>query len=312
MRCALVVGIALAAAISTSSARADGLPVVDIDVGPSGVVDLAGNARYVALPAGRHTLVARIERNGGRVAGFRQLARSFTLPAVAYDGSAAGISADSRVLVLITPRPSFPRARTTFAVIDARTLKLRKTLTLVGDYSFDALSPDGRWMYLIRYTSPQDALQYEVVALNVRSGRLAEPIVDPREPDEQMNGRPLTRAASTDGRWAYTLYEGSEHPFVHALDTAKRDARCIDLDWLTGRKDLGALRFALRHDGPELAVRTANGEAVAVVDTETFGAARPRAAVIASWPKIAVSSALLLGVFFGATYVLAVRVRATR
>ena len=37
-------------------------------------------------------------------------------------------------------------------------------------------------------------------------------------------------------RGPYTLYEGTEHPFVHALDTIHRDACCIDLDWLHGRK----------------------------------------------------------------------------
>jgi hypothetical protein len=310
MRGVLVLGVVLAAGILAATARADGLPVVDVDVGPSGVVDSTRNVRYIALSLGRRTLVGRIERNGGRVVAYRQLRGSFTLPAVAYDGSAAGLSGDGRSLVLITPRPGFPRPTTKFAVLDARKLKLQKTLTLPGDYSFDALSRNARWMYLIRYTSTADPLQYEVVALDLRSGRLAaRPIVDPREPDEQMNGHPLTRATSSDSRWAYTLYEGTEHPFVHALDTARRDARCIDLDWLTGRKGLWALRFAVSDDGRDLIVQTPKGDAVAVVDTETFEAARPSSAGFVSWPKTALSSLALVLVLSGLVYVVRARMR---
>ena len=135
------------------------------------------------------------------------------------------------------------------------------------------MSPDGRWLYLIQYTSPDDPLQYRVRALDSRSGRLdPKPIVDPREPGEAMNGHPLTRATSPDGRWAYTLYDGTEHPFVHALDTANRSARCIDLDWLHGRKDLWAMRFAVSPDGGELRVHSGE-KTVALVDTGTWAAA---------------------------------------
>ena len=45
-----------------------------------------------------------------------------------------------------------------------------------------------------------------------------------------MGGEPVARASSTDGRWAYTLYaRRGDEPFVHALDTVKREAFCIDL-----------------------------------------------------------------------------------
>jgi hypothetical protein len=87
-----------------------------------------------------------------------------------------------------------------------------------------------------------------------------------------MNGHPLTRATSPDGRWAYTLYEGTEHPFVHALDTANRSARCIDLDWLHGHKDLWGMRFAVSSGGDELRVRSGR-DTVAVVNTRTWAAA---------------------------------------
>lgn len=264
--------VAVLAGIATGTAQADGLPVVDNQIGADGVTAPGGEHRFVTLAAGKNTVVARIERGSGIVRQSRVLGEPLTIPAVAYDGSTAGLSADGSSLVLIVPRPSFPRATTTFAFLNVRTLAVKRRLTLTGDFSFDAMSPDGRWLYLIQYTSAVDPLQYRVRALDSVTGRLLpKPIVDPREPGEAMNGTPLTRAMSPDGRWAYTLYDGTEHPFVHALDTTGRSARCIDLDWLHGRKDLWQLRFSMSDDGRELSVR--NGKkTVAVVDTRTFAA----------------------------------------
>jgi hypothetical protein len=65
-------------------------------------------------------------------------------------------------------------------------------------------------------------LQYRGRAGDARTGRLQpKPIVDPREPGEAMNGNPLTRAVSPDGRWAYTAPYGwmwvSDEPFGWAV-----------------------------------------------------------------------------------------------
>ena len=185
---------------------------------------------------------------------------------------------------------------------------MRSRLTLGGIYAFDALSPDGSWLYLIHHTSRTDPLAYEVVALDLRTGRLdSRPIVDPREPNEKMNGHPVTRATSSDGRWAYTLYKGRDHPFVHALDTARRAARCIDLDWLHGGKELWTLRLASRDESHELAVKQPRGDAVAVIDTGTFEARRPEASGVGSWPKTGLSLLGLLAAAGALVYVVRAR-----
>ena len=45
-----------------------------------------------------------------------------------------------------------------------------------------------------------------------------------------MGGQPVVRASSAAGRWAYTLYaRRGDELFVHALDTVKREAFCVDL-----------------------------------------------------------------------------------
>ena len=70
-------------------------------------------------------------------------------------------------------------------------MRIRRRFALKGDFSFDALSPDARTMYLIRYLSPRDATRYEVRAYDLRRQRLLEkPIVDPREPGRRMDGWP--------------------------------------------------------------------------------------------------------------------------
>ena len=85
----------------------------------------------------------------------------------------------------------------------------------------------------------------------------------------------LTRAPSPSGRWAYTLYDGAGGtPFIHALDTSKRQARCIDLPMLTGRQDLSQMRIAIASDRAELTVGTA-GQKLAVVDTTGLRASAP-------------------------------------
>jgi len=284
----LALASALAAAAATpSAAAADGLPANGVDAAP--VSAPGGGVEYLTKRVGRGTgaarptlLVAR-ERGGERVLGKLRVPGIFAVPAVAYDGSPSGLSADGRTLILIRPRRGFPRSATTFAVLDARRLRPRRLFRLRGDYSLDALSPHGALMYLIQYVSRRNPNHYVVRAYDLRARRLlSEPVVDPREGSEPMNGLPVTRATSPDGRWAYTLYDGAEHPFIHALDTERRKAVCIDLLSLTGRKGgLWGLRLDVGPGGSPLRVEAGN-RVLARVDTRTFrvtepGARRPAA-----------------------------------
>jgi hypothetical protein len=277
MRALVLLAAAATALAVTATAGADGLPVLGIDVGGQGVTSPGSPDRFVTMSDGGSTLVERIARNGGRIRGWQRIAGNFTIPAVAYDSSASGLSADGRTLVLIQPRQAFPRARTTFALLDARKLVLERTFTLRGDFSFDAISPKGRKMFLVNYTSPADPTRYTVRAYDLRAGALvAAPVIDPAEQDpDKMRGSPATRMLSADGRWAYTLYDGGGgEPFVHALDTATSRAHCIDLPMLAG-KNVELMRFT-RGSGSEIRIG-ANGVQLAVVNTSTFTASVPSA-----------------------------------
>jgi len=275
-------------ALVPASAAADGLPAVGIDARPLSVP--GGQLDYTTKRAGRDTRLVEGARYGGPVRA-RRLTGAFSIPAVAYDGSASGLSADGRRLVLISPRRRYPRRRTTFAVVDTKTLRVRRHIALKGDFSLDAISPDGRVMYLIEYSS-RDITDYAVRAYDLRSGRLfREPVVDPSEPDEPMTGVPVTRAATRDGRWVYTLYDRRTHPFVHALDTERRRAVCIDLDQL--RKAWGA---TLDLHGDRLDVVDDSMRVVARIDTRTHTLIQPGGEHDAgtSWLPIALPTAALL------------------
>ena len=266
-----VVALAVACA-AAATARADGLPVLGIDAGSTGIATTDGASRYVTLPTGAGSVVARVAQDGGRVVASRTLPANFTIPAVAYDGTASGLSGDGATLVLISPRVGFPRARTPLIALDTRNLRTRRLVNLRGDFSFDAISPDGTRIYLIRYLSKRDPTRYQVRSYDLPTRRLlADPIVDPNEPGEPMQGTPVTRAMSPDGRFAYTLYDRPAGiPFVHALDTAAGRARCIDLTALAHRLT-SAMRLTVSADGAGLTVLD-GGEPAAEIDTTTYQA----------------------------------------
>ncbi len=270
--------------VAVPAAHADGLPVLGIDVGASGVAAPSGDSRYVTLPAKQSpaiqsgTVVARVRRYGGQVLASRLVPGNFTIPAVAYDSSASGLSGDRRTLVLIEPRRAFPRRETTLLVLGAPYLQTRKLVHLRGDFSFDAISPDGKRLFLIQYTSPNDPTRYRVRAYDVTAARLvSHPVTDPHETSDKMRGNPLSRATSADGRFAYTLYNGGGNaPFIHALDTAKATARCIDLDALAG-KNLSRPRLRMSVDGTSVAVRD-GARTLLSLDTSTLVVRAPELA----------------------------------
>jgi len=290
--------VALAAlalmALLPASAAADGLPAVGIDARPLSAP--GGDVEYTTGRAGADTRLIESARYGGPLRR-RTLRGSLSIPAVAYDGSPSGLSADGRTLVLISPRTRYPRRRTAFAIVDARGLDVSRRIHLRGDFTFDALSADGRVMYLIKYSS-RNFSNYSVRAYDLGARRLLpEPVVDPREADEPMTGAPVTRVSSADGRWAYTLYDSSPHPFVHALDTARRTAVCIDLDGIRG----GMWGATLQLRGPTLTVVGRRDRVLATIDTRTHrrtADSEPAAEDAGtSWLPIAVPAAavLLLG-----------------
>jgi hypothetical protein len=245
---------------------------------------------YVAIAAGRDTAVRRVRHGGGKVDRSIRLAGRFGVAGAATDGSTTGLSADGRTLVLAGIVTAYPQRRTTLVVLDTGRLVARARIVLPGYYTVDAISPTGRWLYLIHYVSPHDPTRYEVRAYDVRGQHLVrQPVVDPRDHGEAMLGVAVTRAMSADGRWAYTLYDrpGST-PFIHALDTEQRRAACVDLPAIS-EQDVFSSRLTLANGGGTLRVEYA-GLPLAIVNTRTFAVGTPGAGPLRSAARRAIST----------------------
>jgi hypothetical protein len=250
--------------------------------------------RYVVLsPRTRHplTVVERIDMRDSTIDRWWHLRGTYYLPAVASDGTAAGF-ADGRLVLTTSPR-RYPPKRTGFAILDTR-LFLRHPQTgqaphhaitrfsLRGGYGFDAISPDASTMYLIHnFFDRRRRGGYEVRALDMATGRLRPgAIVDPAEPDERMQGSPVSRVAGVDGRWAYTLYAGGEEIFLHALDTVRGRAVCVDLPQLEDLREPFGLRLSLDEASGEIVVRSRDTKDAPAgpllrIDTKTFAVHQP-------------------------------------
>jgi len=261
--CAAVVGCAIGA---TTAASAGG-PSPGIGQGQQSLT--RGNERYISVPARGRTSVKVISRNDGRVIRFMNLEGTWGIPVVAFDGTTEGFLPDGRTLLLAQPLYSGQTLRksTSFALVDIRRMKLLRTIHMRGAFAFDALSPDGRYLYLVEYMSSGSPL-YRVRAYDLAKGRLLAKIVaDRRSWETGMQGSPVSRLWK-DG-WAYTLYGGGARPFIHALDTRHVEAVCIDMPWQTSPNRL--FDYRLRTDGHgHLVVRGPHGRALVVVDRHTF------------------------------------------
>jgi hypothetical protein len=290
--------------------------------------------RYIAITTHttpKLTVVARTDRRDGRVDRWWQVGGDYAVPAVDYNGSGGGLSTDGKTLVLSSfafDSPVYPPKTTRLAILDTdlrpqrhlqagqqRPPSVFRSIELRGHYAFDAISPDGSTIYLIHHfpklTGPSYITHYEVKAYDMKSDRLLpEPIVDPDEPEERMEGLPLYRAMSPDGRWAYTLYDGNgDEPFIHALDTVAGRAVCIDLPQLADlpRRFHYLLQLQTRESGRQLVVlRRVPGpkptRTLLTVDTRSFEVDRPESVATASsgigpWPPVvglSVAAGLLL------------------
>jgi hypothetical protein len=157
------------------------------------------------------------------------------VPRITIGGDTAGLSHDGRKLVLAeATHPNKPlRDTTKFLLVDTKRLAVTKTIQLTGDFGFDALSPNGRLLYLIQHMPGGNLSRYQVRAYDLQRGKLLSKVVaDTRQKGWLMNGYPAARTASANGRWVYTLYANPDnYPFVHALDSVTKTAVCIGLPW---------------------------------------------------------------------------------
>jgi hypothetical protein len=263
------IAICMGCAVTAASAGGAGGPGAGVQQGWDGLA--SGVVRYVAVPAGNATTVQVIRRRDGRVLLFMSLKGAWGIPVVAYDGTTAGLMGDGHTLLLGEATAGAKlRKHSNFALVDVKRMRVVRTLRLPGHQVFDALSPNGRFLYFIEYVSARDSNRYRVRAYDLRAGHLlANAVVDKHESGTAMQGAPISRVTSHDGSWAYTLYGGPEKTFIHALDTMHAGAVCIDLPWKTQPKRLFDFRIRRTGDG-RLVVRGPRGRTLAVVSEKNL------------------------------------------
>ena len=275
MRVAAAIVALACAGVGAAAAFGAGISPGTID-GGSGVTAARAGIRYVTVRAGAGTTVLALRTRDGLVVRSRFMPARYGVPLVTFSSDAGGLSPNGKTLVLEGVRTSQQnlRSRSRFVLLRARTLKPARRIELRGDLSFDALSPDGRRLFLIQHAWARDVARYAVRVLDLRTGRLAaRAVVDRDEPN--MSGFPVRRATGAGERWVYTLYTApSGHPFIHALDTVGVRAVCIDLP-AGNSEQIGRARLVVDPSGKRLDVVT-DGRTLYSVDLRTFKVTKAR------------------------------------
>jgi hypothetical protein len=247
--------------------------------GWTGVTGTGQPFRYVTFDAGQRTVLAAVRRATGRVWQWRPLVGTWGVPLVANDGTAGGLSRDGRLLVLAEwdPRRAAVRTTSRFLLVSTRSFRIWRRVRLKGDFAFDALSPGARTLYLIEHVSATDQTRYRVRAYDLATQRLLPRVIaDRRQEGWTMQGLPVTRAASPDARWVYTLYQQpGGFPFVHALDAVARTAVCVGIPWRGNQDIVPSLHLRLDPRAGRLTVETRRGRTLFAIDTRTFWVSRP-------------------------------------
>jgi WD40 repeat protein len=127
-------------------------------------------------------------------------------------------------------------------------------------WGFDGLASSK--LYLLHYLKNG----YEIRVYDLAAGKLlAQPIKDPKA-SSTIWGIPWSRVSSTDGRYLFTLYVGSNGAsMVHQLDLRSSTARCIDLPGTGDFAKATSYALELSHDGRTLwAVSPGYGRVVGI------------------------------------------------
>lgn len=221
------------------------------------------------------TIVERIDMSDGAVDRWWYLRGSYVIPAVAYDGSAGGLSANGRTLALVNFSRTFPPPPTKVAILDTdvylrhprrpgqhRPQHAIRYWDLRGQFAFQAISPDGAKLYM-RHDRRRDRGSaydrrpddFDLWALDTGNGGLAPRPLTVSNSGRPLAGLPISGTTSPNGRWAYALYDGDMRlPFLLALDTATGRVLRVDLPGLERLRNPFLLKLRLDSAGRHLAV----------------------------------------------------------
>ena len=213
-------------------ATATGLSVVDATADslvatlPLGTL-LPDRSRYWTVDSGDRTTVRGLDPATGAEQVAFVLDGRWSVPA-AYGPAPSGLSANAKWMVLVAPPHTTGATMVNrFAVVDLATKRLDRVVTADGDVSFDAVSDDGRNLYLVEHLVPAPRYAVRVASFSgagLRDGILGQ--IKTAEP-EVMNGL-YHASVAVGGDWFLSLYSNpGRGPFIHALNTTQLYAQCI-------------------------------------------------------------------------------------
>lgn len=217
---------------------------------PVGTPSADWSILYTATVVGGQTKVEAIAVATGATLRSVLLDGHFVLPGIGASGLPGGLAGFGSTLVLAA-LPSDEEVRaferdnrwvSRFAALDTAFGKPARIVELVGNYSYDTLSPTGSYLYVIEHRpAVHPTEEYAVRLFDFSTGALREgAVVDKASARQVMEGTPGEQVVSRGGEWVYTLYRNSDYgPFVHALNVTNQYAMCIDLP-KTGKEDAEA------------------------------------------------------------------------
>jgi DNA-binding beta-propeller fold protein YncE len=259
----LVVGRQGAEGLDVIIARSREL-IVSLPVG-------APDARWGSLLTTARSGAGTIVRDAGLMADQSSaitIDGGWRLPTFATDPLPIGVSPNRSTVVLVEDGAKDGAKTTRFAVLSLPFAKLPRIVEIAGAFTYDAVSPDGSTIYVIEHLAAPPEGHYQVRAVDVASGTLKDGVVvDKSNVGEAMAGWPVAQLGREDG-FVLTLYRGTEHPFIHALDTAHGFAVCIDLPATPGGDADSALDWGLAASPDGGTVYAANASLGLVVDVD--------------------------------------------
>jgi len=239
-----------AAALALASAAYGAYPGTYAQLGSLGAIGVTTTNGNTSVSRGASSVVV----NG-----------QYGIPTLITTGTQLGLSHDRSLLVL----QSMNQKDSSFVVLRTRDLSVAQTISLQGSFAFDALSPNGRTLYLIEHRSAD--LQhyvvraYDLATQTLRPGRIS----DKTQKSWVMQGWPTSRVATADGRWVYTLYTNpGGFPFVHALDTVRGVAHCVGMAWEGSQNPLYHYRLGI--NGSRLQVMRGDGSVYRSINRTTW------------------------------------------
>jgi hypothetical protein len=264
--------LAVLAALVAVPAAAAGYPSTFAMQGGPGLLSKDGETRYTVLGAGTSTqLVASGASQLKATIGGR-----FGIPTMRDDQPGLSMFHDGSRFMLqsVAGDPRYVTA-TSFRTVRTSDLRVLDSIRLKGIWAFDAVAPNGRWLYLTQHLTVNNLMQYVVRAYDLKAHKLVPGrIADKTQKGWLMHGWPAARTESEDGRWVYTLYGNpTGFPFIHALDTMKRQAHCIGIAWQGEQGPL--MQYTLQVSGGNLLVKDPGGSVYRTIDRATYAVRAP-------------------------------------